>query len=98
MPKPRRIILDCDPGHDDAVAVMLALGNPAIELPAVTTVGGNQTVEKLRGEHTMGMAVADFRRPPTSDCRHPVATHLHRAGFWEMGVEAIRVLSHEEDR
>ena len=43
---PHRIILDCDPGHDDAVAIMLALGNPAIELLGITTVGGNQTVEK----------------------------------------------------
>lgn len=44
---PRRIILDCDPGHDDAVAIMLALGNPAIDLLGVTTVGGNQTLEKI---------------------------------------------------
>jgi len=47
MSEPRRIILDCDPGHDDAVALMLALGNPAIELLGVTTVGGNQTVDKV---------------------------------------------------
>lgn len=43
----RRIILDCDPGHDDAVAIMLALGSPAIDLLGITTVGGNQTVEKI---------------------------------------------------
>lgn len=47
MSEPRRIILDCDPGHDDAVAIMLALGSPAIELLGITTVGGNQTVEKI---------------------------------------------------
>lgn len=44
---PQSIILDCDPGHDDAVAIMLALGNPAIDLRAITTVGGNQTIEKV---------------------------------------------------
>lgn len=44
---PRRIVLDCDPGHDDAVAMMLALGNPAIEVLAITTVGGNQTIDKV---------------------------------------------------
>lgn len=44
---PRRIILDCDPGHDDAVAIMLALGDPRIELLGITTVGGNQTVQKI---------------------------------------------------
>ena len=43
----RKILLDCDPGHDDAVAMMLAWGNPSIELLGVTTVGGNQTLDKV---------------------------------------------------
>lgn len=43
----KKIILDCDPGHDDAIAMMLAYGNPEIDLLAVTTVGGNQTLEKV---------------------------------------------------
>ena len=42
-----KIILDCDPGHDDAVAILLAHGSPAIDLLAVTTVVGNQTLEKV---------------------------------------------------
>jgi purine nucleosidase len=44
---PRKIILDCDPGHDDAVAILLAHGNPEIELAAITTVAGNQTLAKV---------------------------------------------------
>ncbi|MCP3800555.1 nucleoside hydrolase [Allokutzneria sp. A3M-2-11 16] len=44
MPTP--IILDCDPGHDDALAIMLAAANPAIELLAITTVAGNQTLAR----------------------------------------------------
>ncbi|MFD0705309.1 nucleoside hydrolase [Alloscardovia venturai] len=43
----KKIILDCDPGHDDAVAILLAVGNPEIELLGVTTVGGNQSIEKV---------------------------------------------------
>ncbi|QNE45951.1 nucleoside hydrolase [Glaciihabitans sp. INWT7] len=43
----KKIILDCDPGHDDAIALILAHGNPEIELVAVTTVHGNQTIEKV---------------------------------------------------
>ena len=42
----RSIILDCDPGHDDTVAIMLALGSEAIDLRGITTIAGNQTVEK----------------------------------------------------
>src|SRR5438270_2972526 len=40
------IILDCDPGHDDAIALLLALGSPELQLLGVTTVSGNQTLEK----------------------------------------------------
>lgn len=40
------IILDCDPGHDDAIALLLALASPEVELLAVTTTYGNQTLEK----------------------------------------------------
>ncbi|MFF0267489.1 nucleoside hydrolase [Kribbella sp. NPDC004536] len=40
------LILDCDPGHDDALAILLAVADPAVSLRAVTTVAGNQTVDK----------------------------------------------------
>jgi purine nucleosidase len=40
------IILDCDPGHDDALAIMLAAADPRLNLLAITTVAGNQTLEK----------------------------------------------------
>lgn len=43
----KKIILDCDPGHDDAIALLLAYGNPDIDLLAVTTVAGNQTLAKV---------------------------------------------------
>jgi inosine-uridine nucleoside N-ribohydrolase len=45
MPKP--VIIDCDPGHDDAMALMLAVASPELELVAVTTVAGNQTLDKV---------------------------------------------------
>jgi purine nucleosidase/pyrimidine-specific ribonucleoside hydrolase len=40
------VILDVDPGHDDAVALMLACGHPDLDLLAVTTVAGNVPIEK----------------------------------------------------
>src|SRR5437762_6326765 len=45
-PRVTRILLDCDPGHDDAIALLLALASPELELLGVTTVAGNQTLEK----------------------------------------------------
>ena len=43
---PQKIILDCDPGHDDAMAILLAGAAPEIDLLAITTVAGNQTLPK----------------------------------------------------
>ncbi|BEI81400.1 hypothetical protein CcaverHIS002_0205600 [Cutaneotrichosporon cavernicola] len=47
------IILDCDPGHDDAVAMFLAWGSPAIDLLAVTTVGGKPDAGQGDAERTV---------------------------------------------
>ena len=44
MPIP--VIMDCDPGHDDAIALVLAHASPELEILAVTTSAGNQTIEK----------------------------------------------------
>lgn len=42
----RSIIIDCDPGHDDAIALILALASPELNVQAVTTCAGNQTPDK----------------------------------------------------
>ena len=44
---PRPIILDCDPGHDDALAIALALARPEVRLLGVTTVGGNARLDDV---------------------------------------------------
>jgi inosine-uridine nucleoside N-ribohydrolase len=53
-----RVLLDCDPGHDDAVAILLALGNPAIDLVALTTVAGNQTLARTTENARRVLALA----------------------------------------
>lgn len=42
----RKIILDCDPGHDDAIAILLAAASPKVELLGITTVAGNAELDK----------------------------------------------------
>ncbi len=44
--KKRKIILDCDPGHDDAIAMMLVGNNPQFDLLGITVESGNQTLVK----------------------------------------------------
>jgi pyrimidine-specific ribonucleoside hydrolase len=78
------IILDCDPGHDDAIALLLALASPEVEVLGVTTVHGNQTLAKttanalrvldLAGRADIAVA-AGADRPLVRDLA--VASHVH---------------------
>ena len=74
---PTKIILDCDPGHDDAIALLLAHGNPDVELVAVTTVAGNQTLEKVTRN---ALAVAEIAGivdvPFAAGCARPLVRRL----------------------
>lgn len=42
-----KILIDCDPGIDDAVALLLAVANPRVDLVGVTTVAGNRPIEQV---------------------------------------------------
>ena len=79
-----RRVLDCDPGHDDAIALLLALASPELELLGVTTVHGNQTLDKttenaLRVLELVGRSdvavVPGADRPLRRDLH--VAAHVH---------------------
>jgi purine nucleosidase len=70
---PRRIVLDCDPGHDDAVAILLAHGSPAIDLLAVTTVAGNANLEKVTHNALVTATVGGIRGVPVAaGCSRPL--------------------------
>lgn len=77
---PRKIILDCDPGHDDAVAILLAHGSPAIELLAVTTVVGNQTLEKVtKNALSVGTIAGITGVPFAAGCARPLVRTIENA-------------------
>lgn len=59
-----KIILDCDPGHDDAIAILLAAHHPEIDLLAITTVAGNQSIEKTTRNALKVCSLADIRTVP----------------------------------
>src|SRR5437763_11176248 len=92
-----KIILDCDPGHDDAIAILLAAHHPDIELLAITTVAGNQTVTKtahnalkvcsLANIHTVPIAQG-MDRPLLRTARH--APHIHG----ESGLDGPNIHEH----
>jgi purine nucleosidase len=58
------VILDCDPGHDDMVAIMLAAASPAIDLLGITTVAGNGTLERTTRNARATCALAGIRGVP----------------------------------
>lgn len=62
----QRILLDCDPGHDDAIAILLAARAPGLRLEAITTVAGNQTLEKTTRNALKVCSVADIRDVPVA--------------------------------
>jgi inosine-uridine nucleoside N-ribohydrolase len=64
MPIP--VIIDCDPGHDDAMALLLALASPELELVAVTTVAGNQTLDKVTANAIRVLDVAGAHHVPVA--------------------------------
>lgn len=69
----RRVILDCDPGHDDAMAILLAAARPELELVAITTVAGNQAVEKVTLNARRVCTVAGIRHVPiAAGCDRPM--------------------------
>lgn len=84
----QRIILDRDPGHDDAVAIMPAVNSPRLELLGVTTVAGNQSLDKTsrnacRVLQWLGADVpvyAGCDRPMVRAARAGVPARPHDAG------------------
>lgn len=62
----QKIILDCDPGHDDAIALLLAAHHPMLELLAITTVAGNQSIEKTTLNALKVCSLANIRDVPVA--------------------------------
>lgn len=94
----RSIIIDCDPGLDDAVAIFLAAGTPSLDIRAITTVSGNQTVEKVT-QNALGLAaLAGLSHIPiAAGCDRPLvrpAVHAD-AIHGETGLGAV-VLPHHD--
>jgi pyrimidine-specific ribonucleoside hydrolase len=76
---PTPVILDVDPGHDDAVAIMLACGAPELDLLAITTVAGNVPLEKttrnaLRVLSLIGRTDVPVAAGASSPLRRPLHT------------------------
>lgn len=76
----RRVLIDCDPGVDDALALMLAHGSPDLEVAAVTVVGGNQTLEKVTRNALALTEGIGMDVPVAAGAAHPMEREPRTAG------------------
>lgn len=87
-----KIIIDSDPGVDDAVAIFLALASPEIELVGVTTVAGNVGLDKVHNNAKRLLALAKRNDIPLAKgCSHPIMTRCsnHTDVHGEDGLSGI---------
>jgi inosine-uridine nucleoside N-ribohydrolase len=77
---PKPVILDVDPGHDDAVALMLACAHPDLDLLAVTTVAGNVPIEKTTRNTLRVLSLLGCTHVPVGvGASEPLERPLHTA-------------------
>ena len=89
----RRIIIDCDPGQDDAVALFLAFASPELDILGITTVGGNVPLELTHRNARMMCDIAGSNVPVYAGCDKPMRQLLRTAEYihGETGINGIDV-------
>ncbi len=88
----RPVLLDCDPGHDDALAILLAHGCAELELKAITAVAGNQTLAKTALNARRVASLAGIRGVPVAaGCDRPLLRELATAAgiHGESGLDGV---------
>lgn len=70
------ILIDCDPGHDDAIALMLAAASPEVDLLAVTTVAGNTTLDKTTANAIRILDLLGLDTPVAAGADRPLVQDL----------------------
>jgi inosine-uridine nucleoside N-ribohydrolase len=83
--EPKQVVIDCDPGVDDALALLLALASPELLIEAVTAVAGNAAVQATARNALRVIAASGMADPPpvAAGCEQPLrrdlvtAAHVH---------------------
>ena len=80
--KKRNIMIDCDPGHDDVMAILLALANQdKFNILGVTTVAGNQTLKKVTLNLRKLYTYLGISTSAASGCEKPISRKLVLGDF-----------------
>ena len=77
-----KIVLDTDPGHDDAIAILLALASAEVEVLGITSVSGNQTLEKTTANALKILEFVDRTDIPVyAGCDRPLVREQWAAAY-----------------
>jgi len=96
--KPRRIIIDTDPGIDDALAIFLALRSPELKVEAITPVAGNVPLDMTLPNALRLLEIAKRRDiPVAAGASHPLVRRLATAGHVH-GVNGLAGVEFPEPR
>ena len=80
---PRRVVIDTDPGIDDALAILLALRSPELRVEALTTVAGNVTLDLAADNARRLLALAKRTDIPVArGAAKPLRKALRTATYW----------------
>jgi inosine-uridine nucleoside N-ribohydrolase len=80
---PRKVIIDTDPGTDDAIAILLALNSPELDVRGITVVPGNVTAEQgLKNALTLVSLANRCDIPVAGGAQHPLFQKTITAEFW----------------
>ena len=80
---PKRVIIDTDPGTDDALAILLALNSPELKVEALTVVPGNVVAEQgLTNALKLVSLAGRCDIPVAGGAKHPLNQKLYTAEYW----------------
>lgn len=79
MKNKRKIIIDTDPGHDDALAILLMEKSEMFDIKAITTVAGNSSIQNTTNNARFVLDLIESKTPLYSGANKPIARHLVQA-------------------
>jgi purine nucleosidase len=88
---PRKIIIDTDPGQDDAVAILLALASPELEVLGITAVAGNVPLALTQANARRIVELAGRAVPVMAGCDRPMARPLRTAVHGKTGLNGAEL-------
>ena len=93
----RKIIIDTDPGHDDALAMMLLVRSGLFDIKAVTTVAGNTDIQKTTNNARFLLDLLEEDAPIFSGAKKPIKRELIKANVHgKSGLDGVNVIKKEK--